>query len=225
MKSSQKKYKYLDLIVCLAVAMLLISNTTAGKITQLGIFTVSVTVLYFPLTYIFSDLLTEVYGYRQARRTLWILIGVQILQAAIYQLVSALPPAPGFRGNDAFVLVFGQAPRIVIGALIAIFVGQLINDFIMAKMKVWTKGRYLGLRTISSTVVGQLFDTCLFYVIALSSVIPAGLLVHTILSAWCIKSLVETLMTPVTYFVVGKLKELENEDYYDRDTNFNPFKI
>ncbi len=218
-----KRYRYLDLILCAAVAMMIIANTTAGKITQIGIFTVSVTVLYFPLTYIFGDLLTEVYGYKQARRATWILIAAQLLAATIYQIVTLFPPAPGFVGNDAFTLVFGQAPRIVVGGLIALFAGQFVNDFTMAKMKLLTNGKYLWTRTSGSTIAGQLVDTTLFYTIALSNVIPPGLLVPTILSGWFIKSSVEILMTPVTYWVVAKLKRLEHEDYYDRTTNFNPF--
>lgn len=205
--------------------MMIISNSTAAKITQFGIFTVSVTVLYFPITYIFSNILTEVYGYKQARRAMWILIFVQVLTAAIYQLVATLSPAPGFQGNDAFRLVFGQAPRIVIGGLIGLFVGQFANDFTLAKMKVLTNGQYLWMRTISSTIVGQFFDTTLFYTIALSNVIPTGFLIQAILSGWLLKSSVETIMTPVTYFVVAKLKKRENEDYFDRHTNFNPLVL
>ena len=218
----QKKYTYLDLILCLAVAMMIISNTTAAKIIRIGIFTASVTVLYFPITYIFGDLLTEVYGYKHGRRAMWLLLFVQVLTAIIYQLVTILPPAPGFRGNESFTFVFGQAPRIVFGGLIGLFAGQFVNDFTLAKMKVLTNGKYLWTRTIGSTVAGQFFDTTLFYTIALSNVIPTNLLIQTILSGWFLKSFVEIVMTPVTYFVVRKLKKLENEDYFDRDTNFNP---
>ncbi len=192
----KKKYKYIDIILCMAVVMDIIGNTTAAKIIQLGIFTASVTVLYYPFTYIFG--------------------------AIIYQIVSVLPPAPGFKGNDAFALVFGQAPRIVAGGLIGLFVGQFVNDFTLARMKVLTNGRFLWTRTVGSTIAGQFFDTTLFYTIALSNVIPPGLLIQAILSGWFLKSTVETVMTPVTYYVVGKLKKLEHEDYFDRDTNFNP---
>jgi uncharacterized integral membrane protein (TIGR00697 family) len=205
--------------------MVIIANTTAAKIIHIGALTASVTVLYFPLTYIFADLLTEVYGYKQARQTMWILIAVQLLAAGIYQLVAILPPAPGFKGNEAFTLVFGQAPRIVLGGLIGLFAGQFANDLTMAKMKLLTNGKFLWTRTLGSTVVGQFFDTTLFYSIALSNVIPPGLLVPTILSAWLLKSCLETVMTPVTYFVVAKLKRLEHEDYFDRHTNFNPFRF
>jgi len=115
----------------------------------------------------------------------------------------------------------GQVPRVAIGAWIALFLGQFVNDFVMAKMKLLTKGKYLWARTIGSTVTGQAVDTTLFYTIALYNVIPTGLLMQSILSAWFLKVLIETVMTPVTYFVVSKLKKLENEDYFDRNTNFN----
>ncbi|HVF69195.1 MAG TPA: queuosine precursor transporter [Xanthomonadales bacterium] len=229
MKNSKKQngraYKYLDIIILLDVAMMIIANTTAGKITQLWIFTVSVTVFYFPFTYILGDLLTEVYGYQQARRATWILIAAQILTAIIYSLVVIFPPAHGFKGNEAYTLVLGQAPRIVIGGFIGLFVGQFVNDFVLAKMKVITKGKYLWIRTISSTITGQFFDTTLFYSIALSNVIPAGLLLQTILSGWFLKVLVEALMTPVTYYVIGKLKKAEKEDFFDVNTNFNPLVV
>jgi len=159
MNNSQRTYRYLDLIVCAAVAMMVIANTTAAKIIHIGPLIASVTVLYFPFTYIFGDILTEVYGYKQARRAMWILIGAQLLTAVIYQLVAVLPPAPGFKGNEAFAFVFGQAPRIVLGGLIGLFAGQFANDFTMAKMKLMTNGEHLWTRTVSSTLVGQFFDT------------------------------------------------------------------
>ncbi len=223
--SSNKAYKYLELIIWLDVAMIIIANTTAGKITQLWIFPVSVTVFYFPLTYLIGDLLTEVYGYRHARRATWILIFAQILTAVIYTFVVIMPPALGFKFNDAYTIVFGQAPRIVVGGLIAFFAGQFVNDFVLAKMKVMTKGKYLWTRTIGSTIAGQFFDTVLFYSIALSNVIPSGLLFQTILSGWLLKVMVETVMTPVTYYAVAKVKKAENEDYFDKKTDFNPLII
>jgi queuosine precursor transporter len=223
MNNEIRPYKYLDLIVCAAVAMIIIANTTAAKIIHFGIFTVSITVLYFPITYIFSDLLTEVYGYKQARRAMWIMIAAEVVTAAIYQFVAVVPPAPGFKNSEAYAIVFGQAPRIVIGGLIAFFVGQFVNDFTMAKMKVATNGKFLWTRTVSSTIAGQFFDTTLFYTIALYNVIPTGLLVPTVLSGWTIKSVVETIMTPFTYMAVNRLKILEHENYFDRKTNFNPF--
>lgn len=202
--------------------MMAIVNVISGKIIQISIFTLSAASLCIPITYIFGDLFTEVYGYKQGRRATWILIFSTILMAIIFQLAVWLPPAPGFKGNDAYSLVLGQVPRVAIGAWIALFSGQFVNDFVMAKMKLFTKGKYLWTRTIGSTIAGQAADTTLFYTIALYSVIPTGLLFHSIASAWFLKVTIEVIMTPVTYRVIRKLKKLENEDYFDRNTDFNP---
>ena len=129
----------------------------------------------------------------------------------------------GFDANDAYARVLGSVPRILLGGWIAVWVGGILNDFILAKMKVWTRGKYLWTRTIGSTIIGEGANTVLFYVIALYAIIPNNLLVTSILSGWFLKVLVETIFTPVTYFVVNKLKKLENEDYYDKETDFNPF--
>ena len=217
-----KSYKYLGLITTLYIAFQLISDVTAGKIVQLGIFTVSATVLYFPITYIFSDILTEVYGYARARSVVWTVLSCSVLAGVIYQLVVYLPPAVGFDANDAYARVLGSVPRILLGGWIAVWAGGILNDYILAKMKVWTNGKHLWTRTIGSTVVGEFANTVLFYTIALYAVLPNNLLVASILSGWLIKVGVETVLTPWTYWVVHKLKKLEGEDYYDRDTNFNP---
>jgi len=218
-----KNYKYLGIITVLYVAFQLISDITAGKIVQLGIFTVSATALYFPITYIFADVLTEVYGYAKARSVVWQVLLASIIAGLIYQLVVWLPPPMGFDANDAYARVLGSVPRILLGGWIAVWVGGILNDLVLAKMKVWTKGKYLWTRTIGSTVIGEGANTILFYVIALYAIIPNNLLVASILSGWFLKVLVETVFTPVTYFVVNKLKKLENEDYYDKETDFNPF--
>jgi queuosine precursor transporter len=221
----EKQYKYLGMLTILYVTMQLVSDVTAGKIVQLFIFPVSVTVLYFPVTFIFADVLTEVYGYGAARRVLWIVLLCSVLAGAIYQLVIALPPAPGFIGNDAYTQVLGQVPRILLGGWIAIFAGEILNDYVLAKMKVWTNGKHLWSRLIGSTVIGQLVNTVLFYTIALYGVLPTALLVNSILSGWMLKVLVEIAMVPATYWVVAKLKAVEHEDHFDRETNFNPFVI
>lgn len=223
--NKRRAYKYLDLFVLLGVAMMIFANTTAGKITELWIFTFSVTVFYFPFTFIIGDVLTEVYGYEQARRATWILIAAQILTAIIYSFAVAMPPATGFQGNEAYKIVLGQAPRIVLVGVVSVFAGQLVNDFTLAKMKIFTKGKYLWSRTIGSTITGEFVNTIIFYSIALYDVIPKGILVQTILSGWFLKVMVEVVMTPVTYYVVNKLKRAENEDYFDKNTNFNPLII
>ena len=216
-------YKDLDLIILLDVALMGIVNVISGKIIQVSIFTLSAASLLIPITYIFGDVLTEVYGYKQARRATWFLFSITVLSAIIYQLVVFLPAAPGFEANEAYSLVLGQVPRIVIGGWAALFTGQFANDFILAKLKLLTNGKYLWVRTIGSTIVGQFFDTTSFYIIALANVIPTGLLIRAILSGWFLKVFIEIVMTPVTYYVVGKLKKSEKEDYFDKNTNFNPF--
>lgn len=220
-----KSYKYLGLLTALYLVMQLVSDITAGKIIQLWMFPVSVTVLYFPITYIFSDILTEVYGYAQARKVVWMVLAGSVMAGLIYQLVVYLPPANGFNANDAYTTVLGYVPRILLGGWIAVWAGGIVNDYVLAKMKVWTNGRHLWARTIGSTIVGQFVNTVLFYVIALYAVIPTNLLLASILSGWSLKVAIEIICTPVTYLVVARLKKAENEDYYDRDTNFNPLRF
>jgi len=221
-RKTPRHYKYLGLITALYITVLLVSNTAAGKIVQLGVFTTSAPILFFPITYIIADILTEVYGYAVARSVLWMVILSNLVMALLYSYVVLLPPANGFDANDAYTRVLGQVPRLVIASLIAIFIGGIINDFIMAKMKVWTKGKYLWSRTIGSTIVGEGADTILVFIIGFYGIIPTDLLITAILSGWFLKVLVEIVMTPLTYFVVAKLKKRENEDFYDTDTNFNP---
>lgn len=220
-----KSYKYLGLITTLYIAFQLISDVTAGKIVALGIFTVSATVLYFPITYIFSDILTEVYGYAKARSVVWQALLASVVAGIIYQLVVWLPPATGFGANDAYTQVLGSVPRILLGGWIAVWVGGILNDYVMAKMKVWSNGKHLWLRTVTSTIVGEGANTILFYTIALYSVLPNSLLLTSILSGWFLKVLVEIIFTPVTYWVVAKLKKAEDEDYYDKNTDFNPLIV
>ena len=224
-KGIPKQYKYLGIITALYITFQLVSDITAGKIVQLGIFAVSATVLYFPFTYIFADVLTEVYGYAKARSVVWMVFFSSVIAGLIYIIVVALPPAIGFDANDAYTRVLGQIPRILIGGWIAVWIGGILNDYVLAKMKVWTKGKHLWTRTIGSTIVGEGANTFLFYFIALYAVIPTGLLITSIFSGWFLKVAVEVIMTPVTYRIVAKLKKVEGEDYYDTNTNFNPLII
>lgn len=225
MEQTQKHYKYLGLLTVLYVTFQLVSDVTAGKIVQLAMFPVSVTVLYFPVTYIFADVLTEVYGYAYGRRVLWTVLMCSVLAGLIYQLVVFLPPAPGFPNNQAYSVVLGQVPRILVGGWIAIFTGEILNDFVLAKMKVWSDGKHLWARLVGSTVAGQFVNTVVFYTIALYGVLPTELLINSILSGWFLKIVVEVLLIPITYWIVAKLKAIEGVDYFDRDTNFNPFAL
>lgn len=220
-----RQYRYLGLLTAAYITLQLVSDITAGKIIQIFVFPVSVTVLYFPITYIFGDVLTEVYGYARSRSVIWKVFFASIIAGVIYEIVVHIPPAAGFQNNDAYTIVLGSVPRILAGGWIAVWAGGILNDYVLAKMKLWTNGRYLWTRTIGSTVVSELVNTTLFYTIALYAVLPSRLLVESILSGWLLKTLVETVLTPWTYWVVNKLKKAEQEDYYDRDTDFNPLII
>lgn len=223
--SGKRHYKYLGWLTAFYITFKLVCDVTAGKIIMIGGFTVSATVIYFPFTYIIADLLTEVYGYAKARSVVWTVLFCSMTAGMVYSVAVALPPAPGFKGNDAFKAVLGQVPRNLFGSWIAMLVGGIVNDYIMAKMKLLTKGKYLWTRTISSTIAGEGVDTLLFYFIALYAVIPEGMFLYSVLSGWFLKVAVEVVMTPVTYFVVDRLKKAEGEDYFDTDTDFNPLII
>jgi queuosine precursor transporter len=218
-------YKYLTSLVCLSVVMAIIANTVAGKITYVGFLTLSAGSLCIPATYILGDTLTEVYGYKHARRAMWMVVIASATAALFYQLALLLPAAAGSPDGTAFHTVLGLAPRIAAGALAALFAGQFVNDYVLAKMKIMTKGKYLWSRTIGSTVAGQLVDSTLFYLIALYSVLPDGLLIRSVLSAWIVKVVIEAAITPITYIIVRKLKAAEGVDTFDTKTNFNPFAV
>lgn len=220
-----KNYKYLGLISVLYATFAIMSNVGAGKIVEIGPLVASVAVLFFPFTYIFSDIVAEVYGYARARTLVWLMLGVYVIAAAMAMIIVAVPAAEGFQNAEAYAVVLGNQWRIVVATLVAVWAGALANDYILAKMKVWSNGRHLWARTIGSTVVGEGLNTVLFFGIALYGIIPDSMLVSSILAGWFIKVMVEVVMTPVTYKAVAALKRAESEDYYDRDTNFNPFII
>ncbi|MHB1134599.1 MAG: queuosine precursor transporter [Chloroflexota bacterium] len=205
------------------VAVLIISNIASTKILLLGPFTFDGGTVLFPLAYLFGDVLTEVYGYARSRRVVWTGFFWLAVAAAVLALVDWLPPAPDWGLQDSFHAVLGQAPRIVAGSLVAYWAGEFTNSFILAKLKLLTRGRWLWSRTIGSTLIGQAVDTALFLVIAFWGVLPEELLLVVFVSNYVFKVGVEVLLTPITYRVVGALKRLENEDYYDWQTDFNPF--
>lgn len=222
---SYKNYKLFTIFLAINITFQLISDVTAGKIIQLWIFPVSITVLYFPIVYIISDVITEVYGYSEARLITWVTLICSVLAGLIYLLVAFSPSPEFFVVSEAYKIVFGVVPRVLVGGWIAVFAGDILNNYVLAKMKVWTKGKNLWARTIGSTILGQGVNTILFYLIALSGVLPINVLIISILSAWGFKILVEILFTPLTYYIVNKVKKIEGEDYYDTNTNFNPFII
>lgn len=217
--------KLFTLFLSLNIAFQLISDATAGKLISVFGYGVSVTVLYFPFVYIISDVVTEVYGYARARQILWYTLFASILAGSMYQLAVAVPPSPFFEGQEAYATVFGIVPRVLLGGWIAVFLGDISNNYILAKIKVKMGGKALWVRTISSTLVGQFFNTSAFYIIALSGILPANVLIQSIISGWLIKCAVEVLMTPLTYVVVNRVKKIEGIDHYDRKTDFNPFRL
>ena len=211
--------------MALFVAVLLISNVASTKIMRLGPFTFDGGTILFPVSYIFGDILTEVYGYRRSRRVIWTGFFCTGLMAAVLAIVGALPPAKGWENQSAYRTILGQTPRIVLGSLIAYFAGEFSNSYTLAKMKIWTGGRWLWTRTIGSTLVGEGVDTLLFVMIAFAGTMPGALLGSIIISNYVFKVGVEAVMTPVTYRVASFLKRVEHEDVYDVGTDFNPFKV
>jgi hypothetical protein len=222
-----KSFKHLDTITALFVAVLLISNVVSTKIVAFGPLTFDGGTILFPLSYIFGDILTEVYGYQRSRKVIWLGFIAALLMSLTFMIVGALPPAIDWANQAAYEQILGQIPRIVIGSLIAYFAGGFSNSFTLAKLKVLTNGRLLWLRTIGSTLVGQVVDTVLFVVIAFAGVegFPPSLLWTLIVSNYLFKCGVEILFTPITYWITGWLKQQEQEDYYDHTTNFNPFQF
>jgi uncharacterized integral membrane protein (TIGR00697 family) len=219
----QRNYKYLGAISVFFVSVLLISNVASTKIVDLKWFTFDGGTLLFPLSYIFGDILTEVYGYKNSRSVIWMGFFMALLMSIIFIIVGKLPAASGWNNQVAYDAILGLTPRIVCASLIAYFFGEFSNSFILAKMKILTKGKWLWTRTIGSTVVGELVDSSLFIMIAFFGILPGSLLLTLIISNYLFKTAVEILFTPITYKVIKFLKLKESEDYYDINTNFNPF--
>lgn len=220
-----RNYKYLSYIVGFYITFQVANLVIAGKIIGFWAIAVPGSVFFFPITYVFADIITEVYGYSQARKVIWQVFFAMAIGASLFMITAYLPPAKGFLYNDAFKKVFAFAPRVLVSSMIATWIGAILNDYVMAKMKVWSGGRYLWMRTICSTVVGEGVNTIIFYSLAFIGILSQILLIKAIFWGWIIKTLVEVVMTPITYFVVNRLKKAEDEDYYDNNTDFNPFKL
>ncbi len=223
MPENARRYKYLDALTTMFVVILLVSNLVAQKICMIGPFAVSGAVLLFPITYIFGDVFTEVYGFSASRRAIWLGCFGTALLYLMGMIVIALPSAPGWKNQEAFRVVFGFLPRIQTASLIAFWAGDFANSYTMARMKLLTNGRKLWTRTIGSTVVGQGVDTALVITLTFAGKYPALTLVNMIFTGYLLKVGYEVLATPVTYFVVGRLKAAEHADAFDRHENFNPF--
>ncbi|MBL0159380.1 MAG: queuosine precursor transporter [Bryobacterales bacterium] len=217
------RFRYLDTLIVVFVTVLLISNLIGPKICAVGPFRISGAQLLFPLTYIFGDIFTEVYGYAGSRRAIWLGFFGAALLAGMGMLVVWLPAAPDFKDQAAFATIFGFVPRMVAASLVAYWAGEFANSYVMARMKVWSRGKALWSRTIGSTVVGQLVDSSVIMVLAFAGRESWPTIVNLIFSGYIGKVLYEAAATPVTYLVVNTLKRAEGVDVYDEKTNFNPF--
>ena len=226
-------YRYYDFVMAAFVTVLVCSNLIGpAKIAQLdapllGTLTFGAGVLFFPISYVFGDILTEVYGYAYSRRVIWAGFAGLAFASLMAAVVVALPPAPFWQNQAAYEVAFGSAWRVSLASLIAFCCGEFINSFVLAKMKIATAGRWLWTRTIGSTLFGEGVDSLLFYPLAFygTGIIPDDKLPAVMLAQFVTKVGVEVVFTPLTYAVVGWLKRKEHEDYYDRDTDFNPFSL
>ena len=218
-----RDFRYYELLVIIFVVVLLVSNLVGQKICAFGPFRVSGAQLLFPITYIFGDVFTEVYGYAASRRAIWLGFFASGLLAIMGIVTVALPPAPDWHNQQAFATVFDFVPRLVIASLAAFWCGEFANSFVMAKMKILTSGRHLWTRTVGSTVIGQAVDTFVLMMIAFGGSLNATLIANLIVSGYLGKVAYEVLATPVTYAVVNGLKRAEGLDPFDYGTQFNPF--
>ena len=236
--NTTRQYRYFDLIMAVFVTVLVVSNiASSAKIVDWGFSVFGIRMAFdagtilFPVSYIFGDILTEVYGYKNSRRVIWVGFGCLALSALIFGVVRILPGEAEWQkyaGQAAYLAILGgmSSGGIVLASLAGYWSGEFTNSLILAKMKLLTRGRWLWTRTIGSTIAGELVDTVVFVTIAsLFKVFPWSLFLTLILTNYLFKCAVEALMTPVTYFSVASLKKVEQEDYYDRGTNFNPFML
>ena len=220
--------RWLAPITATFCAVLVISNVSAIKplsIPGLPFVLMDGGNLLFPISYIFGDVLVEVYGYAQSRRIIWLGFILNVFAAAAFSLVALLPPAPGWEMQDAFASILLQTPRVVLGSVVAFWCGSFLNAWVMAKMKVWTSGRHLWMRTIGSTIAGEGVDSLLFTAIAFGGVWPLALVGQVIFWNFILKTGYEILATPLTYFIVHRLKRAERSDPFDVQTRFSPFRL
>ncbi len=220
-----QRFKYLDLLTTAFVVILLVSNLLAQKICQIGPFAISGAVLLFPITYIFGDVFTEVYGFGASRRAIWSGFFGTALLYGVGAAVIALPSAPGWANQAAFATVFGFIPRILAASLVAFWAGEFANSYVMARMKLRTSGRMLWTRTVGSTVVGQAVDTVLVIGLTFGGIFPVKTLLNIMATGYLLKVGYEVLATPLTYLVVNALKRAEHTDAFDRAEDFNPFSL
>ncbi len=230
-----RAYKYYDRVMAAFVTVLLCSNligpakTCEIQLPIVGHLVFGAGNLFFPISYIFGDVLTEVYGYARARKVIWTGFGAMVFATVMSQIVIRMPPAASESFNlklqPAIETVFGNTWRIVVGSILAFWAGDFVNSYVLAKMKIVTAGRFLWMRTIGSTIAGQAVDSLIFYPLAFYGTWETETLAKVVAFNWFMKVSVEAVFTPVTYAVVGFLKRAESEDFYDRETNFTPFSL
>lgn len=224
-----KSYKYLLPITAFFITVLLVSNITSTKIVDLSLRWLPIIfdggTLLFPLSYIFGDILTEVYGYKQSRKIIWLWFGAAALMSLCIMAIGALPAASDRPFQADYMNILWYTPRIVIASLIAYRAGEFSNSYVLAKMKIWTKGKLFGARAIGSTLVWQAIDTVWFVLIAFLWALPGAVIWSIIITNYIFKLLVEIILLPITYKIVQYMKKNEHEDYYDNNTNFNPFTM
>ena len=229
----RREYKYYEFVLAAFVTILICSNLIGpAKIAQMdfpviGAVTFGAGVLFFPISYVFGDVLTEVYGYARSRRVIWCGFAGLAFASFMSFVVVSLPPAPFWKNQEAYEIAFGLTWRIALASMIAYFCGEFVNSYVLARMKIATAGRWLWTRTIGSTILGEGVDSILFYPLAFygTGIIPDDKLPSVMVAQFIAKVSVEVLFTPVTYAVVGWLKRAEQEDYYDRGTRFTPFTL
>ena len=234
----QIRFRYFDLVMAAFVTVLLLSNVIgAAKLSAIpvgfwpegwwpapdGLFIFGAGILFFPVSYVIGDVLTEVYGYARARRVIWTGFAAMVFMALMSWAVVAMPPADSWDGQSAYESVFGLVPRIVLASIIAFWAGEFVNSYVLARMKVWTQGKALWSRTIGSTVFGQAVDSAIFYPVAFLGIWETKDVLTVMVTNWALKVLWEAVLTPVTYIVVGKLKQAEGVEIFDTETDFSPF--
>lgn len=228
-----RAYKYYDLVMVAFVVVLVCSNLIGpAKAAQVnlpffGAVTFGAGVLFFPISYIFGDVLTEVYGYARARKVIWAGFAALVFASLMAAVIVALPPAPDWPNQRIYEIAFGNTWRIALASMIAYFCGEFVNSFVLAKMKVWTQGRFMWARFVGSTIAGEAVDSSIFYPLAFlgSGIMPDDLVWKLTAVQFVTKTAVEIVFLPLTYRLVAALKRAENEDYYDRNTDFNPLKL
>ncbi|MBV8784459.1 MAG: queuosine precursor transporter [Gammaproteobacteria bacterium] len=228
----QRHYRYYDLILGAYVCVLLCANligpakVSTVHVPLIGSVTFLAGVLFFPISYLFGDILTEVYGYARDRRVVWSGFAALVFAAGMASVIVHLPPADFWRAQQPAVeAIFGNTPRIIGASILAFWCGSFVNSYVLARMKIWTGGRWLWTRLVGSTLCGELVDSALFYSIAFAGLWPTTQLLQVMLTQYLLKSGWEILATPLTYRIVAFLKRAEQEDYYDRDTDFTPFSL